>query len=260
MRPEQISKQEARAVKQAEERLLEAARKGFATAYPNPERAARADSGALKAAAARAHKQPLSPELLDELTWSSETFAEYQRYLREARFGRRMRWLGASAAVVVGLGAALWWSLASSGPSPETPPVIVQDEPAPQEAPVPREPVVAPQPQPAFEVAVLDLRGQSRVRGDTEPVESGADLPALPARRLDLTVYLPVGSEEGAYELALAREADAPLTTSRGDAALVDQNIVLTARMDLNAIQPGVYLLGVRRGDFRWAYYQVRVG
>ena len=46
----------------------------------------------------------------------------------------------------------------------------------------------------------------------------------------------------------------------RGDAALVDQNIVLTARMDLSAVNPGVYLLGVRRGEFRWAYYQVRVG
>ena len=103
MRPEQISKQEARAVKQSEERLLEAARKVFGTAYPNPERAARTDSGALKAAAARAHKQPLSPELLDELTWSSETFDQYQRYLREARLGRRMRGLAACAAVVVGL-------------------------------------------------------------------------------------------------------------------------------------------------------------
>ena len=260
MRSEEISKQEARAVKRAEERLLEAARKIFGTAYPNPEGTTRTDSGSLKAAAARAHRHPLSPELLDELTWSSETFAEYQRYLREARFGRRMRWLAACAVVVVGLGAALWWSLASAGPPAEEPPVVVREEPTPSDAPPTREPDQPPEPQPAFELAVLDLRGQSLVRGETGPVESGADLPALPARQVDLTVYLPIGSEEGAYELALARQADAPLATARGDAALVDQNVVLAARMDLSALDPGLYLLGVRRGEFRWAYYQVRVG
>ena len=260
MRSEEISKQEARAVKRAEERLLEAARKIFGTAYPNPEGTTRTDAGALKAAAARAHKQPLSPELLDELTWSSETFAEYQLYLREARFGRRMRWLAACAAVVMALGAALWWSLASAGPSSEEPPVVVREQPAPNETPAPRQPDQILEPQPAFELAVLDLRGQSRVRGETEPVPSGVNLPTLPARQVDLTVYLPIGSEEGPYELALAREADAPLVTARGNAALVDQNIVLTARLDLNVIEPGVYLLGVKRAEFRWVYYHIRVG
>ena len=260
MRSEEISKQEARAVKRAEDRLLEAARKIFGTAYPNPEGTTRTNSGALKAAAARSHRQPLSPELLDELTWSSETFAEYQRYLREARFGRRLRWLAACAAVVMALGAALWWSLTSAGPLSEEPPVVVREEPAPNETPAPRELDQIPEPQPAYELAVLDLRDQSLVRGETEPVESGTELPALPARQVDLTVYLPIGSEEGAYELALARQADVPLATARGAAALVDQNVVLAATMDLSALDPGIYLLGVRRGEFRWAYYQVRVG
>lgn len=259
MRSEEISKQEARAVKRAEERLLEAARKIFGTAYPNPEGTTRTDPGALKAAAAHAHKQPLSPKLLDELTWSSETFAEYQRYLREARFGRRMRWLAACAVVVMALGSALWWSLTSAGPLSEEPPVVVR-EPALNETPAPREPDRIPEPLPAFELAVLDLRGQSLVRGETEPVPAAANLPALPARQVDLRVYLPIGSEEGAYELALARQAEAPLATARGDAALVDQNVVLAATMDLSALDPGIYLLGVRRGEFRWAYYQVRVG
>ena len=260
MKSEEISKQEARAVKRSEDRLLEAARKVFETAYPNPEEGRRTASGALKAAAARAHKQPLPPELLDELTWSSETFAEYQRYLQAARFGRRMRLLAACAAVVMALGTALWWSLTSAGPLSEEPPVVVREEAAPNETPARREPDQTPEPQTAFELAALDLRGQSLVRGETETVPPGANLLVLPARRLDLTVYLPIGSEEGAYELALARQADAPLATARGDAVLVDQNVVLTARMDLSPLDPGVYLLGVRRGEFRWAYYQVRVG
>jgi hypothetical protein len=125
----------------------------------------------------------LSPDLLDELTWSSETFAEYQRYLREARFGRRMRWLATCAAVVMALGAALWWSLTSAGTLSEEPPVVVREEPAPNQTPAPREPDQIPELQPAFELAVLDLRGQSLVRGETGPVESGANLPALPGSR-----------------------------------------------------------------------------
>jgi hypothetical protein len=150
--------------KEAEERLLKAGEKLFRTAYPNPDRSRRFDSATLKAAASRSHRELLPAELVDELTWSSETFAEYEGYLRQARIARRMRFLAACAAVVVGLGAGLWLYLGTVGPPSGREPVIGREDAPEQEPPSPQ--LQAPQkqepaPPETYEVAVLDLRNKS---------------------------------------------------------------------------------------------------
>lgn len=254
-------REEALLSKDAEARLFEAGRKVFRNAYPNPDRSHRIDSAALKEAAQRSHREPLPPELVDELTWSSETFAEYERYLREARFARKMRYLAACAGVLMAIGAASWWFIQPAS-SPEE---IVREEPSKQMVPAPEgpseDPQASPAPQAVYDVAVLDLRDQSQVRSEqpTEVTPPGEDLPVLPARRVYLTVYLPIGSEDGEYELTLVRARGEPLQAASGQAALVNQNVVLKVRMDLTALDLGEYLVGVRRGEFPWAYYRLRI-
>jgi hypothetical protein len=108
-------KSNGRPSKEAEERFLKAGAKIFATDFPTPEGARRFDSAALKAAAYRSHREPLPDDLVDELTWCSETFVEYGKYLREARFARRIRSVALYLVVVIGLGAALWWYLDTLG-------------------------------------------------------------------------------------------------------------------------------------------------
>ena len=256
------SRHEAILGEDADKRLLEAGRKVFREAYPNPERSGRFDSAALKAAASRSHREPLPADLVDELTWSSETFAEYERYLQEARVARRMRFLAACAAVVVASGAAFWWYL--SGERQE--PVIGRDEPKRQEAPTPQPGPDAPQrqapaPEETYEVAVLDLRNQSRIRSEqglgTAP--AAPDAPVLPARRLDLRVHLPIGSEEGDYDLAVLRKPNEPMAAAQGTAQLANQIVTLGIRLDLSSLEPGSYFVGLRRGEFRWTYFQLRV-
>ncbi len=247
--------------KEAEERLLKAGEKLFRTAYPNPERSRRFDSAALKAAASRSHREPLPAELVDELTWSSETFAEYEGYLRQACFGRRMRFLAACAAVVVGLGAGLWWYLGTTGSPSGREPVIGRDDAPKHEAPpqlqVPQR--QEPTPEQGFQVAVLDLRVRGAVRSG-QGQEVPPDAPVLPARQLDLTVYLPIGSEEGEYEIAVGREqGDTPLATGRANARLVDGTVTANTRLDLSSLDSGSYLVGLRRGKFQWSYFSVRV-
>jgi hypothetical protein len=83
--------------KEAEERFFKATAEIFATEFPTPEGTRRYDSAALKAAAYKSHSEPLPEDLVDELTWCSETFVEYGRYLQAARFARRMRYLAACA-------------------------------------------------------------------------------------------------------------------------------------------------------------------
>ena len=246
--------------KEAEERLLKAGEKLFRTAYPNPERSRRFDSAALKAAASRSHREPLPAELVDELTWSSETFAEYEGYLRQARFAWRMRFLAACAAVVVGLATGLWWYLGTVGSPSGREPVIGREDAPKQEAPPPE--LEAPQrqetvPEQGFQVAVLDLRHRGTLRGQDQEVPP--DAPVLPARRLDLTVYLPIGSEEGEYEITLARKQGEPLLISRATARLADNDVTANTRVDLSSLDPGSYFLGVRRGEFQWSYFSVRV-
>lgn len=246
--------------KEAEERLLKAGEKLFRTAYPNPERSRRFDSAALKAAASRSHREALPAELVDELTWSSETFAEYEGYLRQARFARRMRFLAACAAVVVGLSGGLWWYLGTVGSPNDREPMIGREDAPKQETPPQqrRDPQrQEPAPEQEFQVAVLDLRLRGAVRGQGQEVPPAA--PVLPARQLDLTVYLPIGSEEGEYEIAVARKEGEPLATSRASARLVDGNVTLGTKLDLSSLDPGSYLAGVRREGVAWSYFGFRV-
>jgi hypothetical protein len=105
-------------------------------------------------------------------------------------------------------------------------------------------------------MAVVDLRNRSSVRGE-QPSTSEQVAASLPARALDLSVYLPIGSEVGPYEIHLAREAETPLINASGAATLENRIIVLRSRVDLTELPPGRYLLGVRKGEFRWMYYTV---
>ncbi len=92
---------------------------------------------------------------------------------------------------------------------------------------------------------------------ETTPAESGA--PVLEGGRFDLTVYLPIGSEEGEYELAVLRKPGEPLVSTRATARLADQIVTLQTRIDLSSLESGSYFVGLRRGEFRWSYFQFRV-
>ena len=103
---------------------------------------------------------------------------------------------------------------------------------------------------------MLDLRNQSPVRGD-QPPTPGADAASLPARRLALSVYLPIGSEVGEYEMQILRETETPLVSQEGTAKLENENVVVHVRADLTRLASGRYLLRLRRASFSWRYYPV---
>lgn len=107
----------------------------------------------------------------------------------------------------------------------------------------------------SYERAVLDFRNTSPERG-AEPSETRPRTWSLPNRRLDLTVYLPFGSEPGKYELRLTRAGQALLTAS-GNAQLSEGDTVLHVRVDLSKYSPGNYLVAVRPGN--WTDYPVRL-
>jgi hypothetical protein len=111
----------------------------------------------------------------------------------------------------------------------------------------PAEPLIA---------AVLDLRPLSPTRGE-EPAIAGAVL-TLRRGRLGITIQLPVGSEDGAYDVAVMVSGRV-LQSGQGTARAQDSVMVLTVRMDLRSLGPGRYAFGVRRVGSGWQEYPLRL-
>jgi hypothetical protein len=97
------------------------------------------------------------------------------------------------------------------------------------------------------------MRGEQRQ-------EPPLDVVVLPARQLDLTIHLPIGSEEGEYEILIARQqGEQPLATARATVRLINYIATAKTRLDLSSLNAGRYSLELRRGGFAAGYFEVRV-
>jgi hypothetical protein len=70
---------------------------------------------------------------------------------------------------------------------------------------------------------------------------------------------LPIGSNEGAYDVALLNPTGAELFRTSATAKLEDHIVVLTADVDLAGVPPGSYFLGVRQPGLEWTRFLIRV-
>src|SRR5579884_4102926 len=105
-----------------------------------------------------------------------------------------------------------------------------------------------------------NLEGQSQVRG-TEKQPAG-ELQRLPRKPLALSIYLPFGSEPGAYEVrVLNTEDDAqPIATYTATAQIENGLTVLRLTMDLSSVSPGPHVLATRHDAETWRYFRFVVG
>lgn len=225
--------------------LIAAAARIFRTGFPNPERSGCPSQVALQSIAKRGRGSAESEGILEHLTSCSPCFVQYEQLLHKERVSKNLKLMALCASVLIAVGIGVWF-FASSGPPTIRPPEpkIVQEAPPAQPPPV------------QYEMAVVDLRNRSSLRGE-QPSTSDEVVATLPTRPLDLSVYLPIGSEAGLYEIQIAREAQTPLVTTSGSATLENRIIVMRSRADLTELPPGGYLLGVRKGEFRWTYYTI---
>jgi len=79
---------------------------------------------------------------------------------------------------------------------------------------------------------------------------------------VDLSIYLPLGSEPGSYEIQLFKNrSDAiPLATFSGIAQIDNGLTLLRISPDFSPFQPGTYSLAIRRNSASWHYYTVILG
>ena len=107
-------------------------------------------------------------------------------------------------------------------------------------------------------VVVLDLRGRATVRGENPPETSGPPL-EVPRNAKTLNLELPIGSNEGAYDVALLDPSGSELLRTSATAKLEDHIVVLRADVDLAGVSPGSYFLGLRQPGLEWTRFSIRV-
>jgi hypothetical protein len=208
-----------------EKRILEVLSKGLSTEFPNPDRVGCPGSAVLEGIAS--HKIPLSDaqKWLDHLGSCSPCFQEFKAIKRKLRARRGFRFGGGLAILLAAVG--LWFLL------------------RPQHTTVPNE------------IAVLDLRTYSSERG--EPTPSNQPPLDIPRATKHLTLYLPIGSKEGSYDVALLSATGDEVLRATGRARLEDHVVVLRAEIDLAHVGSASYFLGIRQAGLEWTRFPIRV-
>jgi hypothetical protein len=125
--------------------------------------------------------------------------------------------------------------------------------------PNPPAPIIAKLPErllPAV-AAVLDLTKLGVARSDSPAAGDRPQVGSLPCARVTLSVHLPVGSEDGRYDVALLRKSGESVVSSSGNATLQNYVEVLGVEIDLSSVAPGNYSLAIRRVGSSWREYPI---
>jgi hypothetical protein len=148
--------------------------------------------------------------------------------------------LATAAAVIVLISATLLWRHAGS-PLQRRPEIVQRP---PNELPPTS--------------ATLDLRHLSAVRGEGLPKETTPQV-TMPSGRLQLVLQLPIGSEEGNYEVALFRQSGERIALASDTAVLAQNVMTLKVTLDLRGIRPGRYIFEIRRIGSVWNRYEAEI-
>jgi len=203
--------------------------------YPNPERKGCPGDSVLKELAAR----PLDDSLEGDSHWHhvthcSECYREFLGFRAEAQQKAKAR------QTKIGVAAAIATALIVGGTflaiRESTPPKLQNAE------------IV-------YQQRIVDLQGRAMTRSeegkeDTKPIVLQREPEAL-------TIRLPFGSREGAYEIQIAKSADHPLLSATAEAKVENGTTALTAKMDLSKFEPGNYFICLRRLPWDWTCYPV---
>lgn len=229
---------EKRQVFEGEQDLLDFARSYLSEAFPNPERQGCPPDNALRSLARRPTRSHES--ISNHLTCCSPCFNAYMVHLAEARARvRRIIWIKrCSAALASAAILALLAYLVISKRS--TAPTVASRKPAPIIAPEKPEQAQATT---TYVPVVIDLSQVSPTRGPNQGTARNVQI--IPsASPLDLTLRLPLGSEERPYLITL-RSGPHIVWSASTRARRENRDTLLRVHADFTAIPPGSYNLEV---------------
>ena len=208
--------------------------------HPNPERIGCVGSEKLRQMAegtvppidpAYHHVMECSP-CYEELMDNSERVAA----TRKAVSARRRILLGSIAAVIVVAATLLYILYPRSANGPGQPPGEIVRTPAQADQ---------------VAVAMLNLDSEPTQRSGDGGARTG-ELQRLPRTQVSLTINLPRGMEEGAYDVEMDADTGKPLFTISGSAQIQSGLTVLVVKMDLSTLTPGKYRIRIRRQGESW--------
>jgi hypothetical protein len=110
----------------------------------------------------------------------------------------------------------------------------------------------------AWTQETIDLSNNQVTRG----TEIAPIMPkfTLPAKRLDLSVTLPLASPEGDYQVeVLSADRQSIDVRASGRAFLKDGKTSLHVRLDLTSLRPASYQIGIRRVPYDWLPIPIQV-
>jgi hypothetical protein len=228
----------------------------YATDFPNPERLGCPDKSRLNALARR-RVFPEVPEVVSHISHCSPCSQELTELIRQHNSRQWVYRVAAVGLIIVGIAAwASWKLMRNQGTRVPEPPPIVKTPPElapPGPGQVP--PSVQEQKSAEVQVVVLDLRNRGVVRGENKRQSEDLD---LPKGRLKLSIYLPIGSEEGNYEVRITGQQN-QVQTAKGKAGMQNHLNILTVAMDTSTFDAGKYSLAIRQAGWGWNRYPLEL-
>lgn len=224
--------------------LSQTARRVFLSRHPNPERKGCPDPGALRKLAFRKTTKE-AMEITIHLGQCSDCFREFTELGLGYKDSRRRLWLGVGTAAAVALLVAgtLYFgikNLSHVSPSPDgMASTAAGVEPTPAAPPSTNEVAKAETP-----LRVVDYQLASPTRGPKTSASQPKEL-ILRRERLILRIHLPVGSEEGTYEVRLHRASDKKEMLTYERSANKRNSYTLTIEEDFSKLAADSYLLAV---------------
>lgn len=217
-----------------EKRLVRMAGEAAMRDCPNPERIGCPNSAAVDAVVGRHLSYPDFDNLVDHIATCAPCFEEYNRQRRHYRLRR-------TGAVVLGCGGllilGLYWK---HGPEKQRAPqeIVAKEAPAP------------------VLTATLDYTNWTAQRSE-QARPKPAEAPHLTRGRLDLSIKLPIGTEDGVYTVQFRSNGDGPAAEATGNATWNGTSEVLKITTDLRTVPSGSYTVAILSANSSERLYPV---
>jgi len=225
--------------------------------YPNPDRTGCRGSSVLREMAEREfpHEHPFWDEHVSHCSPCYREFLDFRNRVLalESRKRRSMNVMLAAVVVLIVAAGSIVLLLRQPQGAPSKANNVTPQQPATPQTPSP-----SPGTQSTVLTAVLNLESESITRSPSGTPNVAGEVQRIPRGRLSLSIYLPLGSEVGQYEVQLLKNPtdQPPLTTSAGTAQIENGLTILRITPDLSPFEPGTYILAIRRGTGSWRYYR----
>lgn len=109
----------------------------------------------------------------------------------------------------------------------------------------------------AVQIATIDLRPFTISRGADSTAAPNQQTLLLSRSKLQLTILLPVGAQEGSYEFKLLNDSLQMVRSGTGHASLRMHVTTISTELDTTGLAPGRYSLWLRQPGRDWRSYDL---